>query len=277
MRALAAWCVRHRRLVVAGWLLVLVLVTGLASTAGSDFSNSFSLPGTGSAEAASLLAASSPSVSGDTEQVVVGTTGGAPVTDPRVRARVAAMLTRVAELPHVTRVVSPYGPGGAGQVSPGRTVAYATVTFDEPSWNLSTPLARQFLRTVASADGAGLRAAAGGQLAEEGENPSLGSAGIGILAAAVVLALVFGSLFAAALPLVSALASLGTASGLLALASHVMGISADASTLMALIGLGTIRCSCSPGSTRSGTGPAITRRQCAAASPSPARRSPRRR
>src|SRR5262249_41841296 len=76
MRALAAWCVRHRRLVVAGWLLGMVLITALAKAAGSEFSNSFSLPGTGSTAATDLLTAASPGVAGDQERVVVETSGG---------------------------------------------------------------------------------------------------------------------------------------------------------------------------------------------------------
>ncbi len=238
MQAVAAWCVRHRRLVVAGWLLVLILVTGLARTAGSSFSNVFSLPGTGSAEAAALLTAVSPKVSGDTEQVVVATSGRTLITDPAVRSRVDAMLARVADVAHVTQVVSPYRPSGAAQVSRGRHVAYATVTFDRPSWDIPMSTASHLLHAVASGNGDGVSAAVGGAVAKQAESPSLSSTGIGIIAASVVLALVFGSLFATALPLVSALVSLGTASGVLALLSHAMSISTDATTLMALISLG---------------------------------------
>src|SRR6266508_1376252 len=238
VQAVAAWCVRHRRLVVAGWLLVLILVTGLARTAGSSFSNVFSLPGTGSAEAAALLTAVSPKVSGDTEQVVVATSGRTLITDPAVRSRVDAMLARVADVAHVTQVVSPYRPSGAAQVSRGRHVAYATVTFDRPSWDIPMSTASHLLHAVASGNGDGVSAAVGGAVAKQAESPSLSSTGIGIIAASVVLALVFGSLFATALPLVSALVSLGTASGVLALLSHAMSISTDATTLMALISLG---------------------------------------
>jgi hypothetical protein len=49
MRSMATWCVRHRRLVIGSWLLAVTLATVLAGIAGSNFSNTFSLPGTGSA------------------------------------------------------------------------------------------------------------------------------------------------------------------------------------------------------------------------------------
>jgi RND superfamily putative drug exporter len=238
MRSLASWCVHHRRLVVAGWLLVLVLTIGLASAAKSNFSNSFSLPGTDSSRAISLLQAASPKVSGDTEQVVIGTSAGRSVTDSAVRARVEVMLASLAKVPHVTRVVSPYAAGAAVQISPGHEVAYATVTFDQPAWDISAALAKQFVHTAASAGGAGVEIAVGGQVAETSNGASLGSAGLGILAAAVVLVVVFGSVFAMLLPLISALVSLGTATALVELLSHTMSIPQFSTQLMALIGLG---------------------------------------
>jgi len=72
MRALATWCVRHRRLVVLFWVAALIVVTLISQAAGTDFSNSFSLPKTESTEAIDLLQAVSPTQSGDTEQVVFG-------------------------------------------------------------------------------------------------------------------------------------------------------------------------------------------------------------
>lgn len=116
MRSTATWCVYHRRLVAGGWLLALVLASVLAGVVGSNFSNTFSLPGTGSANAAGLLASVSPQVSGDTEQIVIGTSGAELVTSPSVRSAAGALLARVARIPHVTQVVSPYSPAGAGQV-----------------------------------------------------------------------------------------------------------------------------------------------------------------
>jgi len=54
----------------------------------------------------------------------------------------------------------------------------------------------------------------------------------------VVLLLVFGSIFAALLPIISALFALGTAVGVIGLLSHVMGMPSISPELMLLIGLG---------------------------------------
>jgi len=238
MRALATWCVRHRRLVVLFWVAALVIVTLISRAAGSDYSNSFSLPKTESSDAIQLLQAASPRVSGDVDQIVLGTSGSSSVTDPAVEARVTAMLARVAEVPHVTSVVSPYGPQTTARVSRDHKVAFATVTFDKQAQNLSTAIAKDLVNTAQSANGPGLHVAVSGQLAEEAVRPSFGGTGIGVLLAAIVLLLVFGSLFAMALPLISALASLGTAVGLIGLLSHVMKMPEFSTTLVLLIGLG---------------------------------------
>jgi RND superfamily putative drug exporter len=238
MRALATWCVRHRRLVVAGWLLVMVLVAGLARAAGSNYSNSFALPGTGSTAAADLLAAASPGNAGDVDRVVFEAAAPALVTDPAIRARVEAGLAAVARVPHVSRVVSPYAPDAAGQISAGRQVAYATVTFDQPAWDLPADVGKQFAGAVSAAGGPGLSVAAGGVTASGAERRSFGSAGLGLLAAAVVLGLVFGSLFATLLPLITAIVSTGIAVGVVGLLSHATSVPQFSTQLMTLICLG---------------------------------------
>ncbi|TDD59603.1 MMPL family transporter, partial [Actinomadura darangshiensis] len=62
--------------------------------------------------------------------------------------------------------------------------------------------------------------------------------GAGMLAALVILVLLFGSLVAAALPLVTALFAVGGAIGLIALASHAFTVADFTPPIMMLIGLG---------------------------------------
>jgi RND superfamily putative drug exporter len=238
MRNLAHWCYRHRRLVVLFWVAALVITVLLAHSAGSRFSNSFTLPKTQSTDAIDLLQKASPNVAGDTEQIVFATTNGEKVTDPSVQADIEAMLAKVAKVPHVTTITSPYTPEGSHQISADGTTAFARVTFDEQSQYILTPLAKQLVNTATSASRPGLTVAVAGQVAEEADRPSFGGVGIGVLFAGLVLLLVFGSLYAMALPLISALASLGTAVSLIELLSHVMKMPQFATQLVLLIGLG---------------------------------------
>lgn len=238
MTALATWCVRHRRLVVVVWVAVLVVVTVISRSVGTDYSNSFTLPRTPSTEAIDLLEAVSPKVSGDTEQVVVATSHGARVTDPDVQARIEAMLAKLAKVPHVTEIVSPYGAQGAAHVSKNGTIAFATVTFDRLAQNLSTSSATDFVDTAQAADNGVVHVAVAGQVAEDSLKPSIGGTGPGVALAAVVLLIVFGSIFAMVLPLISALVALGTAIGLVGLLSNALKMPQFSNELVLLIGIG---------------------------------------
>lgn len=242
MRALATWCVRHRRLVVLFWLAALVVITVIGRSIGTDYTNSFTLPHTESTEAIALLQKVSPQVSGDTEQVVFQTSGGRKVTDPDVEARITEMLGRISRVPHVTNIVSPYAHGASPvsgkRISANETVAFATVTFDRLAQNIPNSVADQLVNTAQSADEPGLRVAVSGQVAEAANKVPFGGTGLGVILAGVVLLIVFGSIFAMALPLVSALVALGTAIGVIGMLSNLLKMPQFSSELVLLIGLG---------------------------------------
>jgi putative drug exporter of the RND superfamily len=238
MRKLAGWSFRHRWIVVAAWLSTFVILFGIVKAAGTAYSNDFSLPATESTRALELLQAAAPQESGDTEQIVIGTSDGTKVTDPQVRDAVQAMLAEVAKLPHVVAVQPPYGPDAAGRVSPDGSVAFATVTLDQQAQDLSIPYAKDFVNTATTASGDGVVVAVSGQLAQQANQPSVGGTGLGIITAGIVLFLVFGSLFAMAMPLASALVALGTAISVIGLVSKVMTMPVFSTELVLLIGLG---------------------------------------
>ncbi|MBV8528051.1 MAG: MMPL family transporter [Candidatus Dormibacteraeota bacterium] len=238
LRSLARWCFRHRRIVAGGWLGLLAAAYIGSQLTGNAYTNSITLPDTQSASAIRLLQSASPQVAGDSEQVVFATTAGALVTDPVIEMRVNSLLQKLGALPHVSQIISPYTTAGSRSVNAAQTVAFATVTFDRQISDLTDSLATTFVGTARAAAGNGLQVAVSGQLAENANPPSLGGAGLGILLAGAVLLLTFGSLIAAALPLVSALVALGAATSLIAVVSHVVSITTYAPEVAVLIGLG---------------------------------------
>jgi putative drug exporter of the RND superfamily len=238
VRRLASWSFRHRWVVVGAWIAALAISFAITRAVGTGYSNDFNLPSTESTRALDLLQAAAPQQSGDSEQIVIGTTGGATMTDPAVRKQVEAMLADVAKLPHVVAVVSPYSQEGAAQVSPTGTVAFATVALDRQAQDLSIPYAKDFVRTAEQASGNGVVVAVSGQLASWANEPAIGGTGLGIITAGIVLFLVFGSLFAMAMPLASALVALGTAIQVIGLLSNVMKMPVFSTELVMLIGLG---------------------------------------
>ena len=237
MRRLAHWSFRHRRLVLAGWVGVLVLTFFVGSTVGSNYATATKLSGTESATAQTLLQQAAPSVSGDTERIVFATKHG-QVTEPAIRRAVDATLARVARLPGVTGVISPYTAAGAKQLSRDGRVAFAMVNFRKDANNVSAAAASSFIKTARAANGHGLQVEVLGEIAAS-TNPSSSSGTMfGIAAAFIVLLFVFGSLLSALLPLASTGLSLFAALSVVGALSNAFTMANFTSQLCLLIGLG---------------------------------------
>ena len=238
MSALARWCFAHRKSVLAAWLIVLVASVGAGRVVGTHFSSSFRLPDTQSARALALLKADFRAASGSSDQVVFSTATGT-VRDPSVEAQVSATLARIARIPDVRAVVSPYGPAGAEQVSRDGRVAFATVVFDTQTQSVPKASVDRVISTAGGARSAALQVALAGPDIENAKAPTgSSSTGAGILFALVVLGVAFGALFAAFLPIITALIPIGIGYALTGLLSHVFPVADFATMLGVLIGLG---------------------------------------
>jgi putative drug exporter of the RND superfamily len=238
MSTLARWSYRYRWVVIAAWVIALIGLSVLSQVVKSDYNDSFSLPGTGSTTAQQLLAKAVPAQSGDSDTIVWQVSSGS-VRDRTVAARMSAMLKNVAGMPEVAMVSSPYGPHGASQFSGDGRIAYATVDFTKQANDLTKADVTRVIDAAEATRQPGLDVQLGGQAIETSEQSSLSSSSaIGVLAAAVVLFIAFGSLLAMLLPLLTAIA--GVVGGLMAvtLLTHVMNVVDFAPILGALIGLG---------------------------------------
>ncbi|MFD5698963.1 MMPL family transporter [Streptomyces lasiicapitis] len=241
MTAWARWCHRHRLVVLVLWLGALFGLGAAGSSAGTAYSNVFSLPDTDSTRAHDLMTKAFPERSGDTDTVVWKTGADSSVGDGSVRDRIEPALKEIAALDGVGDVASPYAPGpaAAAQVSADGRIAYAQVTFVRQANEIPKELVERVVDTARAAERDGLQVELGGQAIVRTQEPPTGiSEAVGIAAAAVVLFLAFGSLFAMLLPIVTAVFAVGT--GMLAtmLLSHVTDVPEVAPLLGSLIGLG---------------------------------------
>ena len=238
MASFARWCFRHRLIVVIAWLAVLAIVIGVDRGVGNAYTNTFNLPGTQSTEALNLLSAALPKQSGDSDSIVWHVASGS-VNEPAVRTRLTALLQLVAKSPSVAGVTSPYAPAGAAQISRDGRTAYATVVFTKLANALPRADVERVISLTKAAGKPGLEVAIGGQAIEQVTyTPPSDSVAIGLVAAAIIILIAFGSLLGMALPLITAIVALGTATFAIGLFSHVMGVSTYAPTLADLIGLG---------------------------------------
>src|SRR4051812_14735619 len=240
MRSLARWCFRRKYVVLAIWVSALVALGGLSVGAGSGYTDSFSLPGTESTTALNLLTDNFKTESTDTNQVVFG---ARDVTDPATKARIKKTLGAIGDGPHVERIDSPFAKGAAArQIAKNRTVAFANVHMDgeQPIADVPKSAYNKVISTAEAGRGDGLQVELGGNgIQQATQQPGGGpSEFIGFIAAAFVLAIAFGSLWATLLPLFTAVLALGCGLSLTGLLAHVIDIATFSPTLATLIGLG---------------------------------------
>ena len=128
MKALGRFAFRKKYFVIGFWLIALFGITAIAQSVGSSFSDSFSLPGTDSTKALTLLGKAFPRQSGDTETIVFHVKTGT-VNDPAVKSAMESAFSKVAAIHSVGVVKSPYDPMNALQISKDQQTAYAPVVF----------------------------------------------------------------------------------------------------------------------------------------------------
>jgi RND superfamily putative drug exporter len=237
MQKVTRWTTSHRRIVVLGWIALAIGIYAISSSVGAKSASDFTLPGTGSQHAVDLLKGRFPAQAGDSDQIVFRARSG-KLTDARDRATVGATLVRVAHLPHVTAVASPYA-GPQRALSPDATIGFATVTFDQRADVLTKAAIDKVVTTAEAARSPTLQVELGGQAIEQAQRSSLGFATlVGVGAAIVILLISFGSLLAMGLPIATALLGLVAGLGLIGLASQVLHVPDFGSQLALMIGLG---------------------------------------
>ena len=236
LASLARSCARSRRLVVAAWLAAVVGLSVLAGAFAGPTSDDFSLPDSESQRASDLLAeAGFGARSGTSVQVVLSAAGG--VDRPEVRAAVGDLAVAIAaDLPDA-EVTSPFGPGGERQIAPGGEIAYLQVDLPQVDQAEVADAAEALHALGGDVDVPGLRVAVGAVGEGEGGGGPPAEV-IGVLAAAVILLVAFGSLVAVLLPLV--IGVLGALCGVAAieLAAHVIDVPSFAGAAAGMIAIG---------------------------------------
>jgi RND superfamily putative drug exporter len=235
---MARWCFRHRKLVLALWLVALILFLGADIAAKTAYSSKFQIPNTESTRALNTLKANFPSASGEADQIVMEAKDGSFAT-PAIAKQAKAMLSKVASVPGVEEVISPFSSAGTAQINASKTIAFATVYWDTQSQNLSTAQVTRLITTAQASQNAHLQIDLGGQAIENAQpQKSSDSTGLGVIFALIVLGILFGAVLAAVIPIITALTAIGIGFAITGLMSHVFAVASFVPILGVLIGLG---------------------------------------
>ncbi len=233
MIKVADFCYRKRWLVVGAWVLLLVVVVGAGGMLPASNKANYQTPGAESSRAYELLGERFPARQGDSIKLVFA----GDIDAAGTRTTIDEVLAKAKAQRFVTGITSPFTPEGASQISADRKVAYAEVNWDrtfDKVLNEDLAYPKKFLDEVKPGVKDGVEVQVTTLVAAQ----ALGSEAIGLVFAAFVLLLAFGSALAMGLPLVTALFGLFIGATLGGIASRAIETPDWAPIVAGMIGLG---------------------------------------
>jgi RND superfamily putative drug exporter len=250
--ALARWaraCATHPWRVMGAWLGIIVVLIGLVSTVGGGLRDEFSIPGSDTQRATDLIKAEFASEQGAVLNVVFAAPEGERLDTPERKAAIESAMAKLRAAPFaaakgadsvdgdpkLTSVADPFAPA---TFSKSGRIAYAEVQFDQTIEDKDRD------GVVAVEDAVREAVAPVGVTVEyngEAEFPPIQqgtSELLGLLAALIVLLIVFRTFVAAFVPILLAIVALATAFLLLFILAGLTDINTVTPILVSMIGLG---------------------------------------
>ena len=236
LERLAGAAARRHWVFIIAWVIILGGLLAAKSAFGGEYVNNYNVSGSDSADGLNVLNSTFPQQGGYGGQIVFHATKGT-VADQQ--SAVNQSVSNVSKLPDVIKAVSPFASPNSGTVSKDGTIAYASVGWNVNPNSLEVSYLDQLNTAVAPATKAGLQVAYGAGAGQIGQKTSdTKSEVIGLACALVLLLIMFWSLVAAAIPLVSAIFSVLSGLALLALVARVVTVPTTGPTIATLLGLG---------------------------------------
>jgi RND superfamily putative drug exporter len=244
VEAIAGWSTRHRKTVLFGWLALVAVAYLIGQLLGAPSLPQNDLGQAGQAEQTlQHLGVATPT----SEEVLIQarTPGATFATDPVMRQAVSQVVAALSRLPGAAAGIrSPLSPGGQALVSANGRSTLVTFTVPGPAADVTTAV------TPALSAVASVQASHPGLLMAEGGDASLGqainnqissdfgkAAQTSLPLTLILLAIVFGTLVAASIPVLLAITAALTATWLLAIPGHWLPVGSQTSTVVLLIGM----------------------------------------
>lgn len=238
--SLGHWAFKARRLVLIGWLIVLVAIGGSAAVFSKGLDNGISIPGTESQAALDSLSTTFPQVSGASAQIIVVAADGQLITDPEYKDALNSVADEMTKLPQIENVTSPFNERINGAISSNDKAGLLSVQFDGATSTI-TPASLSELEAATeqlSKDlPAGSTVSLGGQIYSQSMPTITPTELIGVGIALVVLIITFGSFLAAGMPLLTALLGVGISISLIFVATAFAKVTSTTPMLALMLGL----------------------------------------
>ncbi len=223
--------------VIAVWLVLFVGILGGGFALGGQSQESFVIPGTESQNALDRLEAVFPEVAGASAEAVYVAPHDSSVSSAAYKAAIERMATEMKDVSGINSVTTPFDEYAGKQLSDSGSMAITRIQFDKASSEVSDATLAALKDTAQVAENAGLRVEFGGQVFQDTTFGITVTEVFGVVFAAIVLIVTFGSLLAAGMPLLTALLGVGIVIGGITAASAFTTISSSAPLLALMIGL----------------------------------------
>ena len=220
---------RRRGRMVLAWIAATIVIIGLGSSLAGEYEADYNTPGSESKRASELTEREFGGYSGQEVFVVWEDPKGA--NSPAAKQRVDAFLSEAEQIDNIE-------PATPIRVSEDGSIATTTLPLTVPGWEVPKEDGEKLVAAAEDNSGGGLEIKLGGDpiyRTQEGASPE----GIGLLGAAIVLLIAFGSVVAAGLPLVIAIVGLGiSGGGLIVLLANFIDVPDWTLAVAGLIGIG---------------------------------------
>ncbi|MFC4020159.1 MMPL family transporter [Micromonospora sp. GCM10011542] len=215
------------------WIVGVIAVALVGFGYGAAPDNDFSGGDSGSAQAQKLMEKHFPEEQGDRLTLAIKADKG--IDDPAARQKIEKIIAELAGSPVTGPVMSPYQ--DRNLVTEDRRIARMTIPLSDKEVEKSE--VKPLVDMVKDASGGSVTLGLGGYMAEKAETPPQGPAeSVGVLAAAVILFIAFGSLVAMGLPIVTALLAIVGGLALMKVIGHLVPAPDFTLVFGAMIGLG---------------------------------------
>jgi RND superfamily putative drug exporter len=244
--SLARWarmCATHPWRIVAGWVGIIVVLVALVATIGGSLRDKFEIPGSDTQKATDLIQSKFASEQGAVLNIVFAAPQGQRLDTPERKAAIEKAVALIQTQPYkpadgkagIESVGDPFSPD---TFSDSGRIAYAEAQFDQTIEDADRP---QVVAVEDAVRNAVEPAAVTVEYNGEAEFPPVqqGTSEIlGLLAAIIVLIVVFRTFVAMLIPIALALAALATAFLLLFILAGLTDINTITPILVSMIGLG---------------------------------------
>lgn len=234
---LGLWASRSPWKVIGAWLAIIVLAAAGAVTVGKGLDDAFSIPGTEAQEGLDSLATRFPQLGGTGGQIIFVSEDGSPI-DAHEK-EIAKAMGEAGQVQGVETATNPFDKDTPGETSEDGTAIIANIQLDPdldavPKETLDS--LTDIVDSTTEADN-GLHAYIGGQVTMTPEMGMSIMEVLGVIAALIVLSIVFRAVRSAFIPIVTAITGIIVSMIVMFMGTSIFTISSATPTLALMLGL----------------------------------------